>query len=124
MGVAHGFELLREARKGSPDAISELFGRYGPKLHASIRARLGPQLRRRVESRDILQVTPTKAFQGFHRFDGDGSSSFTGWLGAIVRAEICDQADLYECQERGALPLMVFASAHLWHRRDPEPAAP
>jgi len=95
-----GFVLLEQARDGSPTAISALFERYGGKLHALIRARLGPQLRRRVESRDIVQIAMMRAFEGFQRFDGAGSRSFVGWLAAIAQAEICDRADYYGRQKR------------------------
>ena len=54
--------VFREARRGSPRAISSLFARYGERLHALIRLRLGAGLRRRLESRDILQATLLKAF--------------------------------------------------------------
>lgn len=90
-----GFELLREARRGSPQAVSALFERYGGRLHALIRARLGPRLRQRLESRDILQVTLMRAFEGLDRFEGSGSRSLMAWLGTIAQAEICDQADYY-----------------------------
>jgi RNA polymerase sigma-70 factor, ECF subfamily len=95
MTSAAGSELLRQAHEGSPEAMSALFARYGGRLHALIRMRLGPHLRRRLESRDVLQVTLLRAFQGLDRFDGSGSRSFMAWLGAIAQAEICDQADYH-----------------------------
>jgi hypothetical protein len=49
--------LLREARQGSPDALGELYARYGGRLLAFIRMKMGRDLRARVESRDILQAT-------------------------------------------------------------------
>jgi RNA polymerase sigma-70 factor (ECF subfamily) len=67
-----------------------------------IRARLGRYLRRRLESRDILQVTMLKAFQGLDRFDGAGSRSLMAWLGTIAVDEIRDQADFHGRQKRDA----------------------
>ncbi len=92
--------LFDRARGGSPDAVGALFERYGDRLHALIRLRLGPQLRRRLESRDILQATMLKAFRGIDRFDGSGSRSLMAWLGTIAQAEICDQADFHGRQKR------------------------
>jgi RNA polymerase sigma-70 factor (ECF subfamily) len=92
--------LFAAARQGSRTALDEVFARYGGRLHALIRMRLGPDLRRRLESRDILQATLLKAFQGIHRFDGSGSRSMMAWLGTIAQAEICDQADYHRRQKR------------------------
>lgn len=100
MTADRGSALLREARRGSPEAISALFERYGGRLHMLIRARLGRHLRRRLESRDILQATLLKAFQGLDRFDGSGSRSLMAWLGTIAVDEIRDQADFYGRKKR------------------------
>ncbi len=94
--------LFQQARKGSREALNAVFERYGDRLHALIRFRLGPQLRRRLESRDILQATLLKAFKGIDRFEGSGSRSMMAWLGTIARDEICDQADFYGRQKRDA----------------------
>jgi RNA polymerase sigma-70 factor (ECF subfamily) len=100
MSSEEGSSLFRRARDGSPEAINALFERYGGRLHALIRARLGPNLRRRLESRDILQATLLKGFQGIDRFEGSGSRSFMAWLGTVAQAEIRDQADFHRRQKR------------------------
>lgn len=94
--------LFREARQGLRPAISAVFARYGERLHALIRLRLGARLRRQLDSRDILQATLLKAFRGIERFEGSGSRSLMAWLGTIAQAEICDQADFYGRQKRDA----------------------
>ncbi len=94
--------LFQQARQGSREAINAVFERYGHRLHALIRFRLGPHLRRRLESRDILQATLLKAFKGIGRFEGSGSRSMMAWLGTIARDEIYDQADFYGRQKRDA----------------------
>ncbi len=94
--------IFEQARQGSRAAINAIFERYGDRLHALIRLRLGPHLRRRLESRDILQVTLLKAFKGLDRFKGSGSRSLMAWLGAIAHDQICDQADFYGRQKRDA----------------------
>lgn len=102
MDPDEGSQLFEHARRGSRKAANAIFERYGERLHALIRLRLGPQLRRRLESRDILQETLFKAFRGFERFHGSGSTSIMAWLGTIARDEICDQADFYGRKKRDA----------------------
>lgn len=102
MDLEEGSQLFEQARRGSRNAVGAIFERYGGRLHALIRLRLGPHLRCRVESRDILQETLLKAFRGFERFDGSGSTSIMAWLGTIARDEICDQADFYGRKKRDA----------------------
>lgn len=97
-----GSSLFTRARRGSVEAVNAIFERYGERLHALIRLRLGANLRRRLESRDILQATLLKAFQGIDRFDGSGSRSLMAWLGTIAQCEICDQADFYRRKMRDA----------------------
>src|SRR6188768_3400196 len=92
--------LLRQAREGSPDALNELFEDLAPHLLSFIRLRLGPDLRGRVESQDILQITLLKAFANLESFAGSGSSSLGGWLAAIARNEIRDQVDYFRRQRR------------------------
>ncbi len=100
MEAEQATSLFKRARQGSQEAVNEVLERYGERLHRLIRVRLGPQLRRRLESRDILQATLLKAFQGIHRFKGSASGSMMAWLGTIAQTEICDQADYYGRQKR------------------------
>lgn len=102
MNRKHDSSLLRAAQGGSAEAANALFERYGERLHRLIRARLGRNLRRRLESRDILQATLLKAFQGLERFEGSGSRSLMAWMGTIAVDEIRDQAAFHARQKRNA----------------------
>lgn len=92
--------LLREARRGSPEALGELYERYGGRLLAIIRLRLGRDLRARIESRDVLQATLLKSFQRLDQFEGGDGPSLMGWLARIAENEIRDQADYQHRQRR------------------------
>jgi RNA polymerase sigma-70 factor (ECF subfamily) len=100
MSRAEPPRLFRRAREGSEEAVNELFDRYGERLHALVRLRLGARLRRHLESRDIVQNTMMKAFQALDRFEGDESTPLMAWLGRIAENEIRDQADFYEREKR------------------------
>jgi RNA polymerase sigma-70 factor (ECF subfamily) len=92
--------LLREARLGSPEALGELYERYGGRLLACIRFKMGRDLRARIESRDILQATLLKSFQRLDQFEGGDGTSLMGWLVRIAENEIRDQVDFQHRQRR------------------------
>jgi RNA polymerase sigma-70 factor (ECF subfamily) len=63
---------------------------------------MGPSLRARLESRDILQATFLKSFQRLDDFEGDNARSLLGWLMRIAEREIHDRADFHGRQQRDA----------------------
>lgn len=84
--------LLAAARDGSKDALGAILDRYGERLLTLIRARLGPSLRREVESRDVLQETLLDAFRCLEQFRGEGTATFMGWMAGIAAHKILYQA--------------------------------
>ena len=94
--------LLRKARQGSREALGELYSRYGTRLLAFIRMRIGGDLRARVDSRDILQSALLKSFQRIEQFEGDSGATLMGWLMRIAENEIRDQVDYHHRQRRDA----------------------
>jgi RNA polymerase sigma-70 factor (ECF subfamily) len=94
--------LLLKARSGSEEALGAVFERYAARVLTLVRLRLGRQLRRRLESRDILQSVMLKAFRGFARFRGESGAAFAAWLASIVENEVRDQADFHARRRRDA----------------------
>lgn len=92
--------LLRRARERSRDALDSVLGECGERLLAFVRLRLGPGLRGRLESGDIVQVTLMRAFQNIEQFEGQSRRSLTAWLVAIARNIIRDEADYHHRQRR------------------------
>jgi RNA polymerase sigma-70 factor (ECF subfamily) len=100
--------LLVGARAGSVEAIDRLYRRVGGRLLAIIRVRMGRDLRRRVESHDILQATLLKSFERLDQFAGGDGATLMAWLARIAENEIRDQADFQHRQRRdvaAAVPL-------------------
>ncbi len=87
--------ILEDARAGSAEALDALFQQAAGRLLAVIRLRMGPQLRGRLESRDILQSTLLKAFERLDQLQGGNSQSLMGWLVRIAENEIRDQDDFH-----------------------------
>lgn len=93
-------DLLRRAREGSREALGLLLGSCGGKLLTLIRLRLGPSLRQRIESRDVLQATLLKALLHIDGFRGAGRESLMAWLARIAQNEIRDAAAFHGRQRR------------------------
>lgn len=88
------------AREGSRADLDALLRRHAGKLLALIRLRMGPQLRGSLESRDVLQNTLLKAFEGIEDFQGQDRDTFMAWLARIAHNEIRDQASFHHAQRR------------------------
>jgi RNA polymerase sigma-70 factor (ECF subfamily) len=93
MDRAESTALLRAARAGSPEALDRLYAQVAGRLLGFIRVRMGPSLRTRLESRDILQATLLRSFERADQFEGDTGSSLMAWLARIAENEIRDRAD-------------------------------
>ena len=107
---------LHEAKGGSEEAINQLFERCAGRLLVLIHLRLGPSLRNRVESRDVLQNTFLKAFERLDQLEASDSRSLMAWLAGIASNEIRDLADYHHRQRRDAgreVPLAEVASGVL-----------
>ncbi len=88
-------DLIRAARDGSSDALDALLARYGGRLLALVRLRIGRGLRARVDSGDLLQAALLKSFQHFGSFEGQDGASLVAWLAKIAENEVRDQADFH-----------------------------
>jgi RNA polymerase sigma-70 factor (ECF subfamily) len=100
MERASSTAVLRRALSGSDDALDALYARFGPRLLAFIRLKMGPSLRVRLESRDILQTTLLKSFEHLDDFEGSDARSLLGWMMRIAEHEIRDRADFHGRQRR------------------------
>jgi len=112
--------LVERARGGSVAALNELYTRYGRRLLGLIRLRMGPGLRGRLDSGDILQAALLRSFERIGQFKGEGGTSFMAWLARIAENEIRDQADYHGRQRREAaraVPLGAAAQAVTSHLR-------
>ena len=65
-GVSHDtLYLARQAQGGETEALNELFERYSERLHGLARPRMGPELRRHVDSVDMTQDALLEAARSF-----------------------------------------------------------
>lgn len=93
-------ELWLKARAGDREAYDRLFGLHADRALLYIRARLGPRLREKVESMDVLQEAYLAAHRDFDRFEYADDGAFTRWLCRIIDNRIRDLGDHFGALKR------------------------
>ncbi len=95
-------DLVRRAQDGDGEALNRLFDRYQDRVRRIVRIRLGPRLRSRLESADIMQDTFAAAVRRFEDFEMRDDASFIHWLSTIAEHQITDRNDYYSAKKRTA----------------------
>ncbi len=116
-------DLVREAQNGGKDAREELFARYSDRVLGIVRARIGPRLRKNVESGDIAQEALIEALQSLDRFENRGESSLIRWLAAIVQNRISARAKYYAAERRSSAREIALEGLGNEHESSIEPPA-
>jgi len=99
-------ELVRRIQAGDQAGWEELYLRYRDPLLLSIRARLGPALRARLSSEDVLHSVVKDALGELARFEHRGPGSLGHYLHACVLNKIRNKADYHGALKRaGDRPL-------------------
>jgi RNA polymerase sigma-70 factor, ECF subfamily len=79
--MGSGFsDLLRRAKAGDADALTEIHRSYGRLLTGAVRRRLGPALRRRYDADDIVQSVFADVIDALPSFEDRGEQAFRHWL--------------------------------------------
>jgi len=76
--------LLQRAQQGDRSAFDQLFGLFAGRLTATIRSRIRPGHRRRLDVQEILQDTFVQAFRSIASFHGQGIEEFRRWLTGVA----------------------------------------
>ena len=93
-------ELVRRIQQGDSGAWDALYLRYRDQLILSIRCRLGPALRARLQSEDILHSVFKDALQDLHSFVPEHARSLNHYLHTCVLNKIRNKADYFGAQKR------------------------
>ena len=105
--------LVRRAKDGDRAAFEALTESCGDRLESTVRSRIGPTIKGRIQVEDILQETYLRAFQSVDRFQLRTDDSFYHWLCGIAEHLIWNVA-----QKRGGTEL------HLVHDVVSDDASP
>jgi RNA polymerase sigma-70 factor, ECF subfamily len=97
--------LCEQARAGDRQAYERLFALHADRALIFIRARLGPKLREKVESMDVLQDALLDAHRDFAQFEYTDDAAFTRWLCRIIENRIRDLGDYHAAKKRQPIDL-------------------
>ena len=75
-------DLIRRARGGDPDRLSELIDRYRPYLKLLARLQQDERLQAKLDDSDMAQEVSAQAVRDFAKFRGVTEAEFTAWLRA------------------------------------------
>lgn len=96
-------ELLRRARGGDRAAVHELIERNLPWLRARVRRRLGAELRRELDSGDLVNEVVLSLLGADGRVEVRDEDHFKALLVRVVDADVRDRVRFQrrECRDRG-----------------------
>ncbi|MFH0983016.1 MAG: sigma-70 family RNA polymerase sigma factor [Planctomycetota bacterium] len=95
-------QLLQRARQGDKEALGRLYARYGERLRTIVRLRLGPRLRLKLESCDVVQEALLASLRQVDQAQFASSGAFLRWLSKLAENRIRDEAERYAAQKRDA----------------------
>lgn len=87
------------ATRGDPVAIEEVLGAYLPRLQRFVHLRLGPQLRAREDTLDIVQSTVRELLQQ-PDFEWRGEIEFRAWLFQAALHKILEKQRFHGAEKR------------------------
>jgi RNA polymerase sigma-70 factor (ECF subfamily) len=98
--ITRSLDLVLRAQQGDTDALNRLIERYYAKVQRMVRLRLGPRLREKVESGDILQETFIAAVRSLDSFEMREEASLIQWLSRLAERQIIAAADYHGAKKR------------------------
>jgi RNA polymerase sigma-70 factor (ECF subfamily) len=85
-------EILNRARGGDSEAVSALYEKYARPAEQEARSGLGPTLRSRFETSDIVQSVFADMLVELATFEDRGEPSFRHWLRIKIRNKLRTKA--------------------------------
>ena len=93
-------DLLDGASRGDDATLDRLVARYLPRLHAYVRVHMGPGLRRRVATADVVQSICREVLEERGRFEFRGEGAFLSWLLTAAMNKLRERARFFGRQRR------------------------
>ncbi len=93
-------ELLAQIQAGHTDAVEALFRRYYDRVLRIVRRQLGPGLREKIESGDVVQETFATAHLKLNGFELRQGSSLINWFARISERRVHAAAEYFGAAKR------------------------
>ena len=87
--------LIRDARRGSPDALNDLLALYRDQVRYEAGIRLEGALRAKMDGSDAAQSVLLRATERFEQFRGQSAREFAAWLRQILANHLRDERRRY-----------------------------
>ncbi len=106
-------DLVRRLRAGDDTAGRFLFDRHLASLHALLRRRIAPALRRKFGESDIIQSAYVAVIESIETFVDRGPGSFRRWLSGILDHKLRDEIRRFHGSGKRALAREVRLDSKL-----------
>jgi RNA polymerase sigma-70 factor (ECF subfamily) len=98
--ASSSIELLARIHAGDRQAFEDLYLRYRDRLLLTIRLRLSPALRVKLQSEDVLHSVVREVLEDVAGFEPRGDGALGRWLQACVLNKIRGKADYFAAAKR------------------------
>lgn len=94
--------LVNKAKAGDDEALNLLFCHYMDRILRMVRLRMGPKMRIRLESMDVVQEVMSRAIKAFDNFEVRHEAAFLHWIRRLVQNEIVNLANFHGANKRNS----------------------
>lgn len=85
---------------GEREAFETIYHRYFGRVLQTVRARLGPALRVKVDSMDVMQSAFREALEHIDQLEHRSEGMFLHWINSIVANKVREKITHYRAQKR------------------------
>jgi len=93
-------QLVVQAKDGDKSALNQLYGAYVERVRWMVRLRMGKELRRKLDSMDVVQDALLHALGGIEDFTYENEGDFVRWLAKIAENVLRDNWERLHAEKR------------------------
>jgi RNA polymerase sigma-70 factor (subfamily 1) len=93
-------ELVTLAKSGDQSALDQLYRIYAERVRWIVRLRMGKELRRKLDSMDVVQDALIHVLGGMESFTYENEGDFVRWLSRIAENAFRDNRDRFYAEKR------------------------
>jgi len=93
-------QLVIQAKDGDKSALNQLYSVYAERVRWMVRLRMGKELRRRLDSMDVVQDALLHALGGIEDFTYENEGDFVRWLAKIAENVLRDNWERLHAEKR------------------------